>query len=118
MCILHCALCIGFMWYWVKVLSLILVCAVGVWLLYELVTFPSISRLRNDNPTTSSMIEHRISEARSDDREARKFQIWMPIEQISPNLHRAVLAGEDSRFFEHDGFDWDAIEKVGMKLLN
>ena len=38
--------------------------------------------------------------------------IWMPIEQISPHLQRAVLAGEDSHFFEHDGFDWDAINKA------
>ena len=36
--------------------------------------------------------------------------IWMPMEQISPNLQRAVLAGEDSRFFQHNGFDWDAIQ--------
>jgi monofunctional biosynthetic peptidoglycan transglycosylase len=38
--------------------------------------------------------------------------IWMPIEQISPHLQRAVLAGEDARFFQHDGFDWDAIQKA------
>jgi monofunctional biosynthetic peptidoglycan transglycosylase len=36
--------------------------------------------------------------------------IWTPIEQISPNLQRAVLAGDDSRFFQHDGFDWQAIQ--------
>lgn len=100
------------MWYWTKILFLILAGAVGVWLIYELVTFPSISRLRNDNPTTSSMIEFRLSEARSEGREPRKFMIWTPMEQISPNLQRAVLAGEDSRFFEHDGFDWLAIEKA------
>jgi monofunctional biosynthetic peptidoglycan transglycosylase len=38
--------------------------------------------------------------------------IWTPIEQISPHLQRAVLAGEDSRFFEHNGFDWEAIQKA------
>ena len=38
--------------------------------------------------------------------------IWTPIEQISPNLQRAVLAGEDARFFQHNGFDWDAIQKA------
>jgi monofunctional biosynthetic peptidoglycan transglycosylase len=38
--------------------------------------------------------------------------IWTPIEQISPHLQRAVLAGEDSRFFAHNGFDWEAIEKA------
>jgi len=58
------------------------------------------------------LIEYRISEARADGREPRKFMIWMPIDQISPNLQRAVLAGEDSRFFEHHGFDWEAIQKA------
>lgn len=100
------------MWYWVKIFFLIFAGAVGVWLLYELVTFPSISRLRNENPTTSSMIEFRISEARAEGREPRKFMIWMPIEQISPHLQRAVLASEDTRFFQHDGFDWDSIQKA------
>ncbi|MFT3744519.1 MAG: biosynthetic peptidoglycan transglycosylase [Pyrinomonadaceae bacterium] len=98
------------MWYWIKVLTLILVGAVAVWLAYELITFPSISRLRTENPTTSSMIEFRLSEAKAEGREPKKFMIWMPMEQISPNLQRAVLAGEDSRFFQHNGFDWDAIQ--------
>jgi len=86
--------------------------AVVVWLLYELVTFPSISSLKSENPVTTSMIEYRLSEARAENREPRKFMIWMPLDQISPNLQRAVLAGEDSRFFQHHGFDWDAIEKA------
>lgn len=100
------------MWYWTKILFFILIGAVVVWLAYELLTFPSISSLRNENPVTTSMIEHRLSEARSEGSEQRKFLIWTPMEQISPHLQRAVLAGEDSRFFEHDGFDWDAINKA------
>jgi len=100
------------MWYWTKVLFLILLGALGVWLLYEVVTFPSISKLRTENPTTSSMIEYRLSEARAENKEPKKDMIWMPIEQISPNLAKAVLAGEDARFFEHNGFDWDAIQKA------
>lgn len=100
------------MWYWVKLSFLIFAGAVVVWLGYELITFPSISRLREENPTTTSMIEYRISEAKAEGREPRKFMIWMPIEQISPHLQRAVLAGEDARFFQHDGFDWDAIQKA------
>ena len=100
------------MWYWTKVLFLIFLGAIGVWLLYEVITFPSISKLRNENPTTSSIIEYRLSEARAEGKEQRKDMIWVPIEQISPHLQRAVLAGEDARFFEHNGFDWDAIEKA------
>jgi monofunctional biosynthetic peptidoglycan transglycosylase len=100
------------MWYWVKTLTLILAGAVAVWLLYELITFPNISALRNENPTTTSLIEYRISEARAEGREPKKAMIWTPIEQISPDLAKAVLAGEDSHFFQHHGFDWDAIQKA------
>src|SRR5215813_6801783 len=100
------------MWYWTKILFFVFCGAVAVWLLYELVTFPSISRLKDENPTTSSMIEYRISQATAEGREPKKLMIWMPIEQISPNLQRAVLAGEDARFFQHNGFDWDAIQKA------
>ncbi len=100
------------MWYWTKILFLTFLGAVGVWLIYELLTFPAIADLRTENPVTSSMIEYRLSEARAEGREPRKYMIWMPIDQISPHLQRAVLAGEDSRFFEHNGFDWEAIQKA------
>lgn len=100
------------MWYWVKILFFVFVGAIAVWIGYELITFPNISSLRNENPTTSSLIEYRISEAVAEGKEPKKVMIWTPIDQISPNLQRAVLAGEDSRFFEHHGFDWDAIQKA------
>jgi monofunctional glycosyltransferase len=35
---------------------------------------------------------------------------WRPLDEISPNLVRAVIAGEDARFCHHHGFDWEAIE--------
>ncbi len=37
---------------------------------------------------------------------------WTPIERISAHARRAVVAAEDARFYEHDGFDWEEIEKV------
>ncbi len=45
------------MWYWTKLLILIFAGAVLVWLTYEVITFPSIGKLRTENPTTTSMIE-------------------------------------------------------------
>lgn len=100
------------MWYWIKVSFLVLIGAVVVWAAYEFFTFPNISKLRTENPATTSMIEYRISEAKAENREPRKYMIWMPLGQISPNLQRAVLAGEDARFFEHNGFDWESIQKA------
>lgn len=100
------------MWYWTKILFFILIGAIAVWLVYEVFTFPNIGKMRNENPTTSSLIEHRIAQTHAKGRKPRKNMIWQPIGQISPNLQRAVLAGEDARFFEHNGFDWNAIEKA------
>lgn len=37
---------------------------------------------------------------------------WVPLEEISPNIQRAVLKAEDYRFYDHNGFDFDAIEKA------
>ena len=100
------------MWYWTKVLFLVFVGAVVVWLGYEFITFPNISKLKTENPNTTSMIEQRASEDRAEGKEPKRVQIWVSIDQISPNLQKAVLAGEDSHFFEHHGFDWDAIQKA------
>ncbi|WP_347272030.1 monofunctional biosynthetic peptidoglycan transglycosylase [Sphingomonas sp. CARO-RG-8B-R24-01] len=35
---------------------------------------------------------------------------WMPLSRIDPNMARAAIAGEDSRFCKHNGFDMRAIE--------
>ena len=39
-------------------------------------------------------------------------QEWVPYERISNNLKRAVIASEDDGFSQHDGVDWDALEKA------
>jgi monofunctional biosynthetic peptidoglycan transglycosylase len=37
---------------------------------------------------------------------------WVPLNAISPNLVRAVIASEDTKFCSHHGFDWDAIDRA------
>ncbi len=58
------------------------------------------------------MIETRLKEAREAGREPRRVQQWVPLSRISPNLQRAVLAGEDTNFVVHNGFDYEAIQKA------
>jgi len=43
---------------------------------------------------------------------------WRPLEKISPHLLRAVLAGEDQRFFRHHGFDFVELEEAVRDLLH
>lgn len=42
-------------------------------------------------------------------------QQWVPYDQISDNLKRAVIASEDDGYTDHDGIDWDAVEKAWAK---
>lgn len=37
---------------------------------------------------------------------------WTPLSDISPNMVRAVIGAEDSKFCQHNGFDSEAIEKA------
>ncbi len=37
---------------------------------------------------------------------------WVPLKEISPNLQLAVVCAEDQDFLEHEGFDFEAIEKA------
>ncbi|MDI1316704.1 monofunctional biosynthetic peptidoglycan transglycosylase [Flavobacterium sp.] len=37
---------------------------------------------------------------------------WVPLEEISPNLQKAVIASEDGNFLEHSGFDFKAMQKA------
>lgn len=71
-----------------------------------------VARLRSENPATTSLIDARTREARDRGQEPRRQQAWLPLDRISPNLRRAVLAGEDSNFVTHNGFDYQAIQKA------
>ena len=39
---------------------------------------------------------------------------WVPLEDISKNLQKAVIASEDGRFFEHYGLDFSAMQKAAV----
>jgi len=39
-------------------------------------------------------------------------QRWRGLDEVSPHLIKAVMAAEDAKFCDHDGFDWDAVENA------
>ncbi|MDR3499328.1 MAG: monofunctional biosynthetic peptidoglycan transglycosylase [Parvibaculum sp.] len=41
---------------------------------------------------------------------------WVPLDEISPYLQRAVIASEDAKFCTHHGFDWDAVDNAIERL--
>ncbi|MGI8995062.1 MAG: transglycosylase domain-containing protein [Pyrinomonadaceae bacterium] len=102
----------GILWKLIKVVTLGVLAFVVFWILYEIATFPNVKKLRDNNPETTAMIEARVDEARARGAQPKRVQMWIPLERISPNLQRAVIAGEDSNFLAHKGFDYEAIQKA------
>jgi len=100
------------MWRIIKTGFVVVLALFTLFVLYEVVTFPRVSELRSKNPETTSMIETRLKEAREQGREPKRIQQWVPLSRISPNLQRAVLAGEDTNFATHHGFDYEAIQRA------
>ena len=62
-----------------------------------------------DPPTTAVHMERRL-QAWMHHKPYREQYSFVPLSQISPNLQHAVIAAEDARFFQHHGFDWQAME--------
>ncbi|MDQ2920209.1 MAG: monofunctional biosynthetic peptidoglycan transglycosylase [Acidobacteriota bacterium] len=79
---------------------------------YEAIMFIRVSHLRNQNPGSTSLIEARDQEAEAKGQQPKREQVWVTLDRISPNLQRAVLAGEDTNFATHNGFDYKAIQKA------
>ncbi len=40
---------------------------------------------------------------------------WMPLSRMDPAMARAAIAGEDSHFCSHHGFDYGAIAKAALR---
>ena len=59
-------------------------------------------------PFTPLMLLRQI-EAHQQGRHLEIQHQWIPLEDISPNLIAAVIDHEDAKFYDHRGFDWDAI---------
>jgi monofunctional biosynthetic peptidoglycan transglycosylase len=62
-----------------------------------------------DPPTTAVHIERRL-QAFVHHKPYHERYDFVPLRQISPDFQHAVIAAEDARFYQHHGFDWQAIE--------
>jgi monofunctional biosynthetic peptidoglycan transglycosylase len=80
---------------WFNIISLFLV------LLFKFVPVPF-----------TPLMAIRAIEQKLDGKEMRSSHDWVSIEEISPNLQKAVIASEDGNFLTHSGFDFKAIQKA------
>lgn len=79
---------------------------------------PDIAGLEKSTPETTAFMEYRMEAWRRAGYGARKVdRRVVPLSAISKNLQKAVLIAEDDKFWQHDGFDYDAMEYALEKNL-
>jgi len=64
------------------------------------------------NPGTTRFMEIRLAELRVKTPDVQLKHQWVPYERISVHLKRAIIASEDAKFVDHEGFDWEGIQKA------
>lgn len=67
------------------------------------------------NPSESAFMETRLEHLQEKDEKATLRHQWVNYNQISMHIKQAVIAAEDAKFIDHEGFDWEGIEKAYEK---
>jgi monofunctional biosynthetic peptidoglycan transglycosylase len=73
---------------------------------------PDISKLKKENPKKTALMKYRETVSKEKGGKYRVYQTWVPFPKISPYLVKAVLIAEDDKFWKHEGFDYEAIQKA------
>lgn len=76
------------------------------------VIYPNVSSLKKNNPELTAFMEYREAQWADENKDMKIDKKWVTIKQISPNLIKAVLIGEDDGFYKHDGFDVKGMENA------
>ncbi|NGZ86688.1 monofunctional biosynthetic peptidoglycan transglycosylase [Duganella aceris] len=99
-------------WRWVKWLFIV---PILLFLVVQLYFFLQIWWWVGHNPSMTSFMREQQSALREKNPKADIQQVWVPYNRISNNLKRAIIASEDANFSEHEGVDWEALQKAYEK---
>ncbi len=84
-------------------------------LLLQLWYFAQICWWVKFNPSSTSFMRAQLEKLQEKHPKAQLQHQWVPYNRISPHLKRAIIAAEDANFAEHEGVDWEALQKAYEK---
>jgi monofunctional biosynthetic peptidoglycan transglycosylase len=97
---------------WVRWLGWALVLAAAALVAVQLWYAAHILWWRDHPVGETSFMAYRMDELRARNPKAQLQYKWVPYERISGNLKRALVAAEDAKFVDHEGFDWEGIQQA------
>ncbi len=78
--------------------------------------YPNVSSLRKRHPARTAFMIYRERQWRSEGLTGKRItRRWVPYSRISPYVKKAILIGEDDKFWRNDGFDVDAIKAAMLR---
>lgn len=79
--------------------------------------FPDVPALKRVNPKKTAFMEYREEQWQKEGKKKKAQQRWVPLSNISPFVVKAVIIAEDDKFWQHEGFDYQAMQKALEKDL-
>ena len=89
----------------------------SILLVLYLAFIPGVSNLAKENPKKTAMMEYREAEWAAKKKKRKVYQVWVPYSRISPYMAKAAIIAEDDKFWQHEGFDLEAMQKAIEKDL-
>jgi len=74
--------------------------------------YPSISSLKKSYPDKTAFMKYRGKIWEKQGIKKNITKIWVPLSSISPYVMKAVIIAEDDKFWSHEGFDFEAMQKA------
>ena len=88
----------------------VLLVVVGLFVVVQLWFLAHVAYYKYRPPGETAFMSHRLTGLQEKNPKAAVHYRWVPYDRISGNLKRAMIAAEDARFVEHEGFDWEGIQ--------
>lgn len=84
---------------------------------YQLWVFAHVLWWVDHNPSSSAFMNAGLARLQDKNPDAELRHKWVAYDRISPHLKRAMVAAEDSKFLDHEGFDIEGIQAAVEKNL-
>ena len=95
-----------------RFLAWLIAASAAIFLAVQLSFLVRIWWWKDHNPSSTAFMEASLERLRERKPDAVLRHQWVHYDKVSPHLKRAIVAAEDAKFAEHEGFDWEAIEKA------
>ena len=74
--------------------------------------YPHVAYLKKHNPEKTAFMEYREKTWQQKKLKKKIKKIWVPLSEVSPYVMKAIIIAEDRKFWSHEGFDFEAIQKA------